>query len=59
MAVVTAEYVARDVHGKQHWASHWVSCGPMLGVQKLWDLRIVEKFSDSRQLFAPGTCPMI
>ena len=37
----------------------WVSCGPMLGVQKLWDLRIVEYFSDSRQLLAPGTCPML
>ena len=41
---VGAEYMARVVQVKQHWASHWVRCGPMLGAQRLCGLRIVGNF---------------
>ena len=41
---VGAEYMARVVHPKQHWASHWVRCGPMLGAQRLCGLRVVGNF---------------
>ena len=36
--------MARVVHPKQHWASHWVRCGPMLGAQRLCGLRVVGNF---------------
>ena len=41
---VGAEYMARVVHPKQHWASHWVRCGPMLGAQRLCGLRVGGNF---------------
>ena len=36
--------MARVVHPKQHWASHWVRCGPMLGAQRLCGLRVGGNF---------------
>ena len=36
-AEVHAEYVAREVQAKQHWASHWVSLWPNAGsAEAVW-----------------------
>ena len=56
---VGAEYVARVVHPKEHWASHWVRCGPMLGAQRLCGLRVVDIFRIPCSFCAPGFCPML
>ena len=56
---VGAEYVARVVHPKEHWASHWVRCGPMLGAQRLCGLRVVEIFGFRAVSRTRHICPML
>ena len=51
--------MARVVHPKQHWASHWVRCGPMLGAQRLCGLRVVGNFRIPCSFSHPADAQML